>query len=212
MSIGTRAHQPKGKSVPEDRLHDLRTSLAEHAAPETRQPLTRVETEFAGELFEQHRLSIYRYLKHVLVSKDDAQEILQETYLRLLRQPSFDRIRQNARAYLFQTAANLAKDLFRQRSMKTIEAEAEMFSASGLDAPDWSSWPELALEGEQTESHMMAALEELGPPVRSALLLHRFQELTHQQIAVRMGVSERTIERYIKEGLAHIARRLGARL
>jgi DNA-directed RNA polymerase specialized sigma24 family protein len=42
--------------------------------------------------------------------------------------------------------------------------------------------------------------------------LNRFQDFTHRQIAVRMGVSERTVERYIKEGLSVIAEQLKAAL
>ena len=174
----------------------------------SRQPLTRTEMEFARELFELHRLSLYRYLKGLLASREDASEILQETYLRLLRQPSFEPLRRNARAYLFQTATNLARDFFRRRAMKGMDAEAQIFSASGLDSPDWSSWPELALEGELIGRVIVSALKELQPAVRAALLLKRFRDLTHGQIALQMNVSERTVERYIKEGLAHIADRL----
>lgn len=175
-----------------------------------RQPLTRAETEFAQELFERHQLSLYRYLKGLLHSQEEAKEILQETYLRLLRQPSFDHVRQNARAYLFQTATNLARDFFRQRSVRGLSAEAEAFAATGLNTPDWESWPELALEGDQLSVVIIGALDELGAEVREALLLHRFRGMTHREIAVCMNLSVRTIERYIKEGLAHIGRRLKA--
>lgn len=184
----------------------------EYASAAARTALTPAEAEFIRELFESHRLALYRYLKRVLASREDAQEILQETYLRLLRQPSFERIRQNARAYLFQTATNLSHDFFRRRSQKSIEAEADMFAASGLGAPQWSGWPEMALQGEQTQSIVVDALTELPPATRTALLLHRFQDLTHREIALRLGVSERTIERYIKDGLSHIASRLGTKV
>lgn len=185
---------------------------ADPSAARSREPLSQTEMEFARELFEQHQLALHRYLKRLLVSPDDAKEVLQETYLRLLRQPGFERVRANARAYLFQTATNLARDLFRRRSMKNLDAEREMFALSGLDRPDWASWPELALEGEQITAIIMSALEDLAPQVRAALLLGRFRDLTQAQIAARLGVSERTIERYFKEGLAHIARRLKAEL
>jgi RNA polymerase sigma factor (sigma-70 family) len=173
-----------------------------------RDPLTRAESELARELFERHRLSLQRYLTGLVPQRADANEILQEAYLRLLRQPDFSRLRENARAYLFQTATNLARDLFRQRASKGMQAQMEAFSASGLDSPDWTSWPELALQGEQAGAVILRALEELDCEVRAALLLHRFRDLTHRQIAQRMKVSERTIERYIREGLSHIARRL----
>lgn len=177
---------------------------------DARHPLTQAESEFARELFERHRLSLYRYLKGLLHSREEASEILQETYLRLLRQPSFDRLRVNARAYLFQTATNLARDMFRQRAFRGINAEMEVYAAAEAAAPDWSNRPDLDLEGDQIAATIIRALEELSAPVREALLLHRFRELTHREIAARMGLSTRTVERYVGEGLAHIGRRLKA--
>lgn len=187
-----------------------RVARSEHTGTNARGALTPGEAEFVRELFELHRLALYRYLNHVLMSREDAMEILQETYLRVMRQPSFEHVRQNAKAYLFQTATNLANDCFRQRSKKGFDAEAEMFEAAGLASPPWASWPEMALQGEQTQSIIVRALMELPTPARTALLQHRFQDLTHRQIALRLGVSERTVERYIKDGLSHIANRLGA--
>lgn len=184
----------------------------ESNANRVRDPLTQAESEFARELFERHQLALYRYLNGLLHSREEAREILQETYLRLLRQPSFDHVRQNARAYLFQTATNLARDYFRQRAVKGIDAEMEAFAAGGLDSPNWMSWPEFALEAEQIDALIIAALEALDSPVRSALLLHRFRDMTHGEIAKRLGVSERTIDRYIKEGLNAIAKRLEVNL
>lgn len=112
----------------------------------TREPLSPIEVAFAKELFERYQLSVYRYLTRLLHSRDDAQEVLQETYLRILRQPTLEHVRINARAYLFQTATNLARDLFRRKALHGIEAERALFNASGMDSPDWNSWPELVLE------------------------------------------------------------------
>jgi len=173
-------------------------------APGARTPLTPAESEFARELFELHRLSLYRYLVGLLPTKDDAREVLQETYLRLLRQRSFDHIRTNARAYLFQIATNLARDLFRQRTHRAGARE----TLPDPDTTDWSRWPDLELTGEQLATVIVAALEQLPGAMREALLLYRFRDMTHQEIAAHMRLSTRTVERYIKDGLAHIARRL----
>jgi len=125
-----------------------------------------------------------------------------------MRQPDFERVRLNAQGYLFQTATNLARDIFRQRVAKGAAAEAAAFAAAGLETPDWSSWPELALEGQQLSALIVDTLQALDPRVRCALLLHRFRDLTHGQIAACMRLSERTIERYIQEGLQRIADRM----
>jgi RNA polymerase sigma factor (sigma-70 family) len=195
------------------RLHTVRGGATADPDPERlREPLSPVEAKFAQELFERHQFALFGFLTGLLKSREEARELLQETYLRLLRQPSFEHVRENARAYLFQTAANLARDYFRRRASHGIQAERETFCASGLDTPHWESWPDLAFEGEQTRRLIIQALEDLKLPVRSALLLHRFRNLTHGQIAVRLGVSERTVERYIRDGLCVIAERLKAGL
>ena len=184
-------HKPEGEST--------------DAAALVRAPLTPAESEFARELFEQHRPSLYRYLAGLLPSKEDANEVLQETYLRLLRQRSFEHIRSNARAYLFQIATNLARDLFRQR---THRAGVARDALRDPDTTDWSRWPDLELTGEQLAAIIVAALEQLPGVMREALLLYRFRDMTHQEIAAHMRLSTRTVERYIKDGLAYIARRL----
>ena len=187
-----------------------RTPAAEAgpAAIQAREPLSPAEAQFARELFERYQLSLYRYLSGLLHSREEAWEILQETYLRLMRQPSFDRLRENAKAYLFTTATNLARDLFRLKASRTLEVERELFAASGLHSPRWESWPELALEGEQAGLVILRTLRSMEPAVRSALLLRRFRDMTHEQIAAKMGVSERTVKRYVREGLAAISAEL----
>ena len=200
---------PQPRDLPTD--HSLRPDEAEPRA-RARDPLSPAEAQFAQELFERHQFGLFCYLAGLLKSRDEAREILQETYLRLMRQSNFDHVRRNARAYLFQIASNLARDHFRRKSSHSIESEREMYSASGLDAPHWESWPDLALEGEQTGQLIVRALQSMDPPVRSAILLHRFRDFTHSQIAVWLGISERTVERYIKEALSVIAERLKAGL
>ena len=52
----------------------------------------------------------------------------------------------------------------------------------------------MALQGEQTEVLIIKASTELPAPVRTALLQHWFQDLTRREIALRLGVSERTVD------------------
>jgi RNA polymerase sigma factor (sigma-70 family) len=193
-------------------MSPLRGSAAAERDSRSREPLSAAEAQFVQELFEHYQFQLFAYLNGLLKCRDEAKEILQETYFRVLRQPNFDHVRENARAYLFQTAANLARDHFRRKASHGIGAEREIFSASGLDVPHWESWPDLALEAEQTNQLIIRALQSMKPPVRSALLLHRFRDFTHSQIATWLAVSERTVERYVKEGLSVIAEQLKAGL
>jgi RNA polymerase sigma factor (sigma-70 family) len=193
-----------------DADNELHPALSEkpEAAHPARPPLTATEAAYAKELFEIHRLSLYRYLKGLLRSRDDANEVLQETYLRLLRQPGFEHVQRNVRAYLFQIATNLVRDHFRQRQRSAPSRGSHHTFAPEAETPDLANGPDLALQAEQLRQIVVAALATLDSEVRLALLLHRFRDLTHREIATFLQVSERTVERYIKEGLAHIAARL----
>ena len=64
------------------------------------------------------------------------------------------------------------------------------------------------MESRQTEALVIAVLEGMEVEMRCALLLHRFRGMTCGQIAECLRVSERTVERYIKEGLRRIARQI----
>jgi RNA polymerase sigma factor (sigma-70 family) len=192
--------------------HDSRSEpeAASSTSPTLRAPLTQADRDFVGELFERHRLSLYRYLHGLLRSREEASDVLQETYLRLLRQPTFEPIRANARAYLFQTATNLARDLFRHRAVRRIDAERQAHPIDGSSAQDWASSPDLVIEGDQLAAAILDALKTMNPCIREALLLYRLRDMTHRDIAIRMGVSTRTVERYVKEALTYIDRRITA--
>ena len=204
MKVAPVNEPPEVRALPQDSL------TAANPEPRARTPLSPAESMFVQELFEHHRFSLHSYLHRILRSREEAKEILQETYWRLLRQPSFEHIRENARAYLFRIATNLAQDHFRRKASHGLDSEQAVFSASGLGIPHWESWPDLALEGEQTGRLILQALQDMPQPMRTALLLYRFRDHTHAQIAAWLGVSERTVERHIKKGLSLIAAKLEA--
>ena len=174
----------------------------------SRRPLSPTEAQFVRELFQRHQLSLYRYVSGLLRSREEAQEIVQEAYLRMIRQSDFDRLRENARAYLFSTATNLARDLFRGRAVRELKRERDLFVSLIPENVQWDNRPDLALEGEQTGQILLAALDRLDPQIKSALLLHRFRDMTYEQIGAQLSVSVRTAKRYVKEGLDVIARQL----
>jgi RNA polymerase sigma factor (sigma-70 family) len=200
-SVPTRAAVEEGPTAADRGAHSTDGSSQRTSA--VRSPLKAADVEFARGLFSAQSHLLYRYLRRLLHSTDDAQEAVQETFLRVLRQPQLDRIRQAPKAYLFQTATNLARDWIRQRarvSRRSCPEEIVTHQSQGCE-----SSPELALEGEQTCQRLVAELERMKPAMRAALLLRQFDDLPHKEIARRLGISERTVERYIKDGLSLIA-------
>jgi RNA polymerase sigma factor (sigma-70 family) len=91
---------------------------------------------FVRELFERHRHALLRYLKGLLTNRADAEDVLQETYARLLDVTDLDQAGGRARAYLFKVATNLARDRFRRRKESSIDDASADELASGEDPPE----------------------------------------------------------------------------
>lgn len=173
--------------------------------------LANPKDRFLAELMSEQGPGLERYLARKLDSPDDAAEIAQETFLRLHRMQSPETL-DNARAYLFQTATNLATDQLRRRSLHHRYLSRESSSQQSGDAADDARSdtlsPEHVLAARQKLQSIMRAVEELPLPVRQAFLLHRRSGLSYEAIAREMGVSVSSVEKYILQALRHCRKRL----
>src|SRR3989337_2032427 len=63
--------------------------------------------EFIDQLFRRYRYSLLRYLHRLTGDTGEAEDVIQETYLRLIRAENLDRLESKARNYIFTIATNL---------------------------------------------------------------------------------------------------------
>lgn len=149
-------------------------------------------SEFVGSLFRKHGRDLLGFLRTRL-RPQEVEDVAQRTYLQLLQHPNPDEIR-DPQAYLFRTASNMAIDYIRERHVRTrdVEPDAELESVIS-PAPT----PEACADSEQILRRFLVVLDELPPLCQHAFLLNRVDGLTHAEIARRLGVSKKTVERYI---------------
>lgn len=103
------------------------------------------------------------------------------------------------RAYLFRTARNLAITELRRRRRGPIDPHAD---AGELDCPAEAPSPEDCTIAANAGELLAAALESLPERKRQALILFKIEGLSHKEIGARLGVSHRTVERYVADALA----------
>ena len=126
-----------------------------------------------------------------------AEDIVQTVWVKL-RERDDAHTWQEPRAVLFTTAANLGTDTHRRESVAERAALREAASAECAGpAPD----PEAHADALGQLELLAAALEKLPEQCRQAFLLNRIEGLTHKQIAARLGVSTKTIQRHIERAL-----------
>ncbi len=68
--------------------------------------------------------------------------------------------------------------------------------------------PQRQVETRDQLDHLVAALEQLPPACREAFLMNRIDGLTHAQIAAKLGISTKSVQRYIERALRHCLQEL----
>ena len=153
-------------------------------------------------LFQSARRDLHAFVSR-LVGSDEVDDILQETWLNL-HQRGTPATWRNPRAFLFATARNLALDSLRRKR------RWERVVPPGEEPPDPvcpGPGPDAQAIGKQLVARIAAALNELPPACRDAFLLNRLYDCTHAEIADRLGISTKTVQRHIERALLHCLRR-----
>jgi RNA polymerase sigma factor (sigma-70 family) len=158
---------------------------------------------FVEHLFERYRASLARHVAGLLGTQTDVDDIVQETYSRLLTVDGLEHDVARARSYMFRTATNLAYDRHRRKRERSIEdlgPAPEPLTV--VDGPDAILDLDRALEA------IARTLLQLKPRSRQVFLLRTAEGLSFEAIAERLGVSKRTVEREMKHALDTCQRRL----
>jgi RNA polymerase sigma factor (sigma-70 family) len=142
-------------------------------------------------LFSEHNESLIQFLATRLRSVQEAKEVAQEAYVRLLSLEDSGAV-SFLRAFLFKTAANLAVDRIRSRNRQQQALDAGLCDES-REAPT----PDREAASAQEVEIVRRLIGELPPKCRHAFLMHRVHGAEFSQIAQEMGLSERMVRHYV---------------
>jgi RNA polymerase sigma-70 factor (ECF subfamily) len=161
-------------------------------------------SERVQSLFEQLRVPVFRYLLRKTRDSGRAEDITQETFLRLFRHLREDRLLDNPKAWIFTVANNLAVDASRNeshiRDLDEVTWKEIEESRSGLQAD-----PEkLALQRERLDRLHIAVLN-LTPLQRECLHL-RAEGLRYREIAGLLKLSPSTVMDAVRRATLKLAR------
>ena len=173
--------------------------MAGHSEPTVQSP---GRERFLQQLSERYRQPLTAYFRRRVGSANEAEDLSQEVFLRLVRRSDLERI-DNPEAFLFRTAVNLLRD--RARRGKARESRL-VAAAQGADGVEELS-PERVFDSRQHLALVLEVLAQLDERARDAFILHRLEGMKHAQIAELYGVSVSSVEKYIIKALAVLAER-----
>lgn len=147
------------------------------------------------------------YLQRRFPTLGEVDDVVQESYLKLLRQRTAGNFR-FARGTLFTVARNLALDIFRRRRRAPFVADAGHLARQvPVESPGIAEAACL----DQELALLAEALEALPPQCREVLTLRKFHGLSHREISRRLGLSERRVNHEVGNGIRRCADYLQAR-
>ena len=164
-----------------------------------------------NEIFVEMRGELLRFLVARTGSASEAEDIVQDVWLRL--QSAHSGPVGNPRAYMYRIAQNLVLDRIRdrrRRERREIDwAEGGAGPVTGETADTRPDAPAQIIEREDAAA-LAAAIAALPEAAGRAFRLHKLEGLPHAEVATRLGISRSGVEKHIAVAMAHLRRALRA--
>ena len=158
----------------------------------------------------ERRADLVRFFTLRLRSTSAAEDLVQEIYVRLASVDGLSDI-QNPAAYLYRLGSNLMLDRLRgQRRTAHRDAAWLDSQTTRMGAHEVSPEPsaEAAVAARQRLAQLNAALTELGAQTQRVFRMHKFEGLSHPEVAQALGISRSAVEKHMMQALKHLLARL----
>lgn len=164
--------------------------------------LRRRNVALLQELVGRYQYRLVRYLIYLLGRRDEVDDLVQETWLRVLERGSSYDGRSRFEPWLFTIARNLAIDHIRKGRFFSLESNAEGELDTALQTPASSAPSPFTLAARTEDAERLAvSLQTLEPIYREALVLRFQEELSLQEISGVVGAPVATVASRIYRGL-----------
>ena len=163
---------------------------------------------FIERMYQDNHEGFLRFLLHKTQNKEDAHDVLQEAFQKLIHQEGLGDM-ENPRAYLYRTATNIIIDRQRKgqhhtKYIREVISGVEIGTASLSEVIP----PDRQVAARQELDIIYQALDELPDKCRRAFLMHREQHMKYGEIAGALDVSISMVEKYMIQTLKHLRRKL----
>lgn len=158
----------------------------------------------------ERRNDLVRFFTLRLRSVAAAEDLVQEIYVRVAGADASTEL-QNPVAYLYRLGSNLMLDRLRgERRTGRRDAAWLASHSTRLGGQEVAAEPsaEAAVAARQRLALLTEALLELGPQTQRVFRMHKFDGLSHPQVAAALGISRSAVEKHMMAALKHLARRL----
>ena len=157
-------------------------------------------TTLVSQLYTDHHRWILSYLKKRLKNVEDAYDLTNDTFLKLILKGDINKIIE-PRAFLTNLAHGLMVNHFRRK-----EIESKYLEFLSQDSEDFHDSVENRTIILETLYEIDLILDGLNPRVKTVFLMSQLEDLSHSEISSKMNISVSSVRKYIAKALLHIVK------
>ncbi len=151
-----------------------------------------------AELYDRYAASLYRLCYSLLMNEQDAEDILQESFLYAFKNlHRFDSRKASLKTWLYTIAVSRCRNTYRRKRFLTVDIT--QWLGLELKAPPAEA-PEAAVIRRDANETISKALQDLSPRLREAIVLRYGQGMTYREISEVMGCPQKTAESRVRLG------------
>jgi RNA polymerase sigma-70 factor (ECF subfamily) len=156
---------------------------------------------FVQQVAETYGLRLHQYLVKRLRAGEDAEDLAQEVYLRLLRYAKGDLVRQPA-AYAYYVAAQIVGEYRMRQAKRPLVYDSELLEQAASRA---GGDPDALADHEHAKRELRSLMARLSEAHRAVFLLRERDGFSTHEIAEKLGMSQFKVKRYLVEANAKLA-------
>ncbi|HUE63799.1 MAG TPA: RNA polymerase sigma factor [Rhizomicrobium sp.] len=152
------------------------------------------------EAYLENEVALKRYLRRFIRSREAADDLAQETFLRAFAAESA-RMIEAPKAFLFKVAKNLALNELARQSSMAIEPLGDFEGQEVLEDNSQAAVDDV-VESRERMRLLARAIAALPPQCAKVFILRKMRGMSQKEIAVRLDISVRTVENHVALGLS----------
>jgi RNA polymerase sigma-70 factor, ECF subfamily len=149
------------------------------------------EKDAYGVLVARHSQSVFRIAFRITENDADADEVVQEAFLRGYRKLQDFDARSSFATWIYRIAMNCALDVLKKRKSQAVVSIAEDYDSelATVQVADRSAGPDRLLLSREIETRRHAAMERLTPTERVAFVMRHMEQRSTEEIAEALGIA-----------------------
>ncbi|HEV2561549.1 MAG TPA: sigma-70 family RNA polymerase sigma factor [Rhizomicrobium sp.] len=183
-----------------DSIRDINWLRPDLRHPDAGKAVSDIEAWFVRDVLPLEA-TLMRFLNQNWRNKSELEDLRQDVYARILENAEGG-VPEHTKAFVLTTARNLLINRVRREHIVPIDAMADL---EGLNTVDDTPGADRVAIARDTLRRLQAALDRLPPRCREVVLLRRVEGLSRQEIAARMGISEKTVAAHMTSGMCALA-------